>query len=114
MDDCLGQHSISFSFGFFFFWLIFEGAPTPVSPHALRERILGWMTQSRKWLVSFGSSGEVIAWEQGDEVWDGEDVNTPYPLGVLPPDLALDWELDGDGDMDPSLAILEAIEEDFC
>jgi hypothetical protein len=41
MDDCLGQHSISFSFGFFFFWLIFEGAPTPVSPHALRERILG-------------------------------------------------------------------------
>jgi hypothetical protein len=35
-------------------------------------------------------------------------------LGVLPPDLALDWELDGDGDMDPSLAILEAIEEDFC
>jgi hypothetical protein len=31
-------------------------------------------------------------------------------LGVLPPDLALDWELESDKDMDPSLAILEAIE----
>jgi hypothetical protein len=36
-----------------------------------------------------------------------------YPLGVLPPDLALDWELDSDEDIDPSLTILEAIEEDF-
>jgi hypothetical protein len=34
-------------------------------------------------------------------------------LGVLPPGLALDWELDNDEDMDPSLVILEAIEEDF-
>jgi hypothetical protein len=34
-------------------------------------------------------------------------------LGVLPPELALDWELDSDEDMDLSLAILEAIEEDF-
>jgi len=55
----------------------------------------------------------VVAWEHGDEVWDGEDGNSPYPLGVLPPNLALDWELDSDEEMDPSLAILEAIEEDF-
>jgi hypothetical protein len=55
----------------------------------------------------------VVAWEQGNEVWDVEDGDSPYPLGVLPPDLALDWELDSDEDMDPSLAILEAIEEDF-
>jgi hypothetical protein len=34
-------------------------------------------------------------------------------LGVLHLDLTLDWELDNDEDMDPSLAILEAIEEDF-
>jgi hypothetical protein len=34
-------------------------------------------------------------------------------LGVLPPELALNWELDGDEDMDPSLAMLEAIEENF-
>jgi hypothetical protein len=43
----------------------------------------------------------------------GRRANSPYPLGVLPPELALDWELDSDEDMDPSLAILEAIEEDF-
>jgi hypothetical protein len=46
----------------------------------------------------------VVAWEDDD---------FPYPLGVLPPDLALDWELDSNKDMDPPLAILEAIEEDF-
>jgi hypothetical protein len=40
-------------------------------------------------------------WEQGDEVWDGEDGDSPYPLGVLPPKLALDWEWDSDEDMDP-------------
>jgi len=55
----------------------------------------------------------MVAWEQGDEIWDGEDGNSPYPLGVLSPYLALDWELDSDEDMDPSLAILEAIEENF-
>jgi hypothetical protein len=55
----------------------------------------------------------VVAWEQGDEVWDGEDGDSLYPLGVLPPDLALDWELDSVKDLDPSLAILEAIEEDY-
>jgi hypothetical protein len=45
-------------------------------------------------------------WEQGDEVWDGEDGDCPYPLGVLPLELALDCELDSDEDT-------EAIEEDF-
>jgi hypothetical protein len=34
-------------------------------------------------------------------------------LGVFPPDLPLDWVLDGDEDEDQSLAILDAIEEDF-
>jgi len=43
----------------------------------------------------------------------GVVTDSPYPLGVLPPDLALDWELDSNEDMDPSLAISEAIEEDF-
>jgi hypothetical protein len=46
-------------------------------------------------------------------VWDGEIEDSPYPLGGLPPDLAEDWEMDGVEDVDPSLAILEAIEEDF-
>jgi hypothetical protein len=43
----------------------------------------------------------------------GVVIDSPYPLGVLPPDLALDWELDSNEDMDTSLAISEAIEEDF-
>lgn len=55
----------------------------------------------------------MVAWEQSDEVWDGEDGNSPYPLGILPPDLVLDWKLDSVEDLDPSLAILEAIEEDY-
>jgi hypothetical protein len=42
-----------------------------------------------------------------------EDGNSLYPLGVLPPELALDWELDSDEDMDLSLVNVEAIEEDF-
>jgi hypothetical protein len=43
----------------------------------------------------------------------GKDGNSPYPLGVLPPDLALDWELDSVEDLDPSLAILDDIKEDY-
>jgi hypothetical protein len=92
-----------------------EGASTPVSPTAIKEedfRVNG-LTQSQKWPVGFGPSGEVVPWKQGDEVWDGEDGDSPYPLGVLPPELALDWELDSDEDMDPSLVILETIKEDF-
>jgi hypothetical protein len=42
-----------------------------------------------------------------------ERMDSHYPLGVLPPKLTLDWDLNSDEDMDPSLAILEAIEEDF-
>jgi len=92
-----------------------EGASTPVSPTAIKEedfRVNG-LTQSQKWPVGFGPSGEVVPWKQGDEVWDGEDGDSPYPLGVLPPELALDWELDSYEDMDPSLAIWKAIEEEF-
>jgi hypothetical protein len=35
------------------------------------------------------------------------------PLGVLPPNLPLDWEMDRVEDKDPSLAIMDAFEEDF-
>lgn len=52
-------------------------------------------------------------WEQGDEIWDGEAGDSPYPLDVLPPRMALDWEVDSIEDEDPSLAILDAFEEDF-
>jgi hypothetical protein len=39
-------------------------------------------------------------WEQGDEIWDGESRDFPYPLGVLPPNMALDWEVDSAEDED--------------
>jgi hypothetical protein len=55
----------------------------------------------------------VVVREQGDEVWDGEDGDSPYPLGVLPSDLTLDWKLDSVEDLDLSLVILKAIEEDY-
>jgi hypothetical protein len=69
-----------------------EGVSTLVSPTAIKGedfRVNG-LTQSQKWLVGFGLFGEVVAWNQSDEVWDGEDGDSPYPLGVLPPELALD------------------------
>jgi len=108
-----------------------EGASTPSSPTAIKGEDLrvNGLTKSQKWPVGFGPSEEVVAWELGDEVWDGEDGDSPYPLGVLPfaweqgnevwdgedgdSPYPLDLELDNDEDMDPSLAILEAIEEDF-
>jgi hypothetical protein len=34
-------------------------------------------------------------------------------LGVIPPDLHLEWESDGAEDEDSALALLDAIEEDF-
>jgi hypothetical protein len=46
--------------------------------------------------------GEIAVWDQGDEVWDEEDEDSP--LGVFPPDMPLDWPLDGVEDEDPSLA----------
>jgi U3 small nucleolar ribonucleoprotein component len=52
-------------------------------------------------------------WKQGDEIWDGEDEDSPFPLGVLPLNMALDWELDRVEDEDSSLAIMDAFEDDF-
>jgi hypothetical protein len=71
------------------------------------------LSQSQKWPVGFGPSGEVVVWEKDDEIWDGEDGDSPYPLGVLPPNMALDWELDCVENEDSSLAILDAFEENF-
>jgi hypothetical protein len=66
-----------------------------------------------RWPVGFGPSVEIVVWDQGNEVWVGEDGDSPYPLGVCPPDMPLDWVSDGVEDEDPSFAILDAIEEDF-
>jgi len=38
------------------------------------------LSQFQKWPVDFGPSGEVVLWEQGDEIWDGED-GVPLPFG---------------------------------
>jgi len=88
------------------------GCVTPIVGKVDDSRVNG-LSQSQKWPVSFGPFGEVIVWEQGDEIWDGEDGDSPYPLGVLPPNLALDWELDCVEDEDASLAIMDAFEEDL-
>jgi hypothetical protein len=48
------------------------------------------LIQSQKWPVGFGSSGEIVVWDQGDEGWVGEEGDSPYPLGVYPPDMPLD------------------------
>jgi hypothetical protein len=42
-----------------------------------------------------------------------EDGESPYPLGVLHPDIPLDLALDGDEGKDPSFAILDCIDEEF-
>jgi hypothetical protein len=44
-------------------------------------------------------------------IWD-QQIKTKLQFLLLKI-LALDWELDSDEDVDPSLAILKAIEEDF-
>jgi len=47
-------------------------------------------------------------------LWDqGEESDSPHPLGVVPPDLHLKWESDGAENEDSALALLDAIEEDF-
>jgi hypothetical protein len=42
-----------------------------------------------QWSLGFDPSGEVVVWEQGDEIWDGKAEDSPYPLGVLPRSMAL-------------------------
>jgi hypothetical protein len=87
-----------------------EGAAASSSSIAIKGEVS--LTQSQKWPVGIGPS-KVVVREQGDELWDGEDGDFPLPLGVFPPDWALDWELESDEGLDPSLAILDAIEENF-
>jgi hypothetical protein len=89
-------------------------APSPVSgcasPIAEKEANFesDGLTQSQKWPVGFGPSGEIVVWDQGVEDWVGEGGDSPCH-----PDLSLDWMSDGVGDEDPSFVILDAIEEDF-
>jgi len=52
-------------------------------------------------------------WDHSDEIWNGEDGESPFPLGILHPNMPLDSAMDGVHGKDPSLAILDAIEEEF-
>jgi hypothetical protein len=65
------------------------------------------LIQSQGWPVGFSPSGEIVLWDQG------EKGDSPHPLGVIPPDLLLEWESDGAEYEDSALALLDAIEEDF-
>jgi len=89
-----------------------SGCVTPIIEKGNGLRVYG-LSQSQKWPVGFDPSGEVVVWEQGDENWDGEVGDSPYHLGFLPPNMALDWEVDSVEDEDLSSAILDAFEEDF-
>jgi hypothetical protein len=52
-------------------------------------------------------------WDHGDEFWNGKDEESPYPLSVLHPNRPLDWAMDGGHGEVPSLAIVDAIEEEY-
>jgi hypothetical protein len=51
------------------------GSPTAIKGEDFK---VNGLTHSQKWPVGFGPSGEVVAWEHGDEVWDGEVSDSPY------------------------------------
>jgi len=55
------------------------------------------LSLSRNRLVSFDHNGEIVAWEEDDEFWDG---------------LPLDWALDGAFE-EEALAIRDVMEEEF-
>jgi hypothetical protein len=55
------------------------------------------LSLSRNWPVGFDYNGEIVAWEEDDEFWDG---------------LPLDWALDGAFE-EEALAIRDVVEEKF-
>jgi len=69
------------------------------------------LIQSQQWPVGFGLSGEIVVWDLGAKGWVGEEWDSPYPLGVFPPDMPMDWVSDGIDDEDMSFTLLDAIEE---
>jgi hypothetical protein len=96
-----------------------EGTPSLLggcgSPNVEKDEDFGFngLIESQKWPLGYGLDGESIVWDHGDKIWYGEDGESIYPLGVLHPNMPLDWVLDGDEGEDPSLAILDVIDEEF-
>jgi hypothetical protein len=61
-----------------------SGCASPIAENDANFRSVG-LTQSQKWPVGFGPSGEIVVWDQGDEVWVGEEGDFPYPwVSILP------------------------------
>jgi hypothetical protein len=96
-----------------------EGIPTllgdcstPNDDKAEDSKING-LIQSQKWPIGIGPDGEFVVWDHGDAIWNGEVGDSPFPLGILHPNMPMDWAMDGVYSEDPSLAILDAIEEEF-
>jgi hypothetical protein len=76
-----------------------SGCVTPIFEKGNEFRVNG-LSQSQKWSIGFDPSGELVVWEEGDEIWDGEAGDSPYLLGVLLLSMALDWEVDSAEDED--------------
>jgi hypothetical protein len=91
---------------------LLSGCNTPNDEKGEDSKING-LIQSQKWSAGVGLDGEIVVWDHGDEIWNGEDGESPLPLGILHPDMPLDWAMDGVHGEDPSLAIMDAIEEEF-
>jgi len=86
-----------------------SGRVSPLLEEGNEVRVNG-LSQSQKWPIGFDLSREVVVWEQDGEIWDGEAGDSTYPFSVLPPNMALDWEMDSAEGEDPSLAIMNAFE----
>jgi hypothetical protein len=50
---------------------------------------LNGLTQSQKWPVGFSPSREIVVWDQGGEIWDGANGDSPYPLDGFSPTLSI-------------------------
>lgn len=46
---------------------LLSGCASPIAENGVNFRLDG-LTQSQKWPVGFGLFGEIVVWDQGDEV----------------------------------------------
>jgi hypothetical protein len=61
-----------------------SGCASPIAEKGVIFRSDG-LIESQKWPVGFVPSGEIVVWDQGDEVWVGEEGDFPYPwVSILP------------------------------
>jgi hypothetical protein len=62
---------------------LLPSVPSPLSGYAFPITEMGvnfksdGLIQSQKWPIGFGQSREIVVWDQGDEVWVGEEGDSP-------------------------------------